>query len=204
LSRGALHARLEVEGEALLGERLVQQLGGLRIGGRDDARQCFDNRYLGAEALPDGAEFQADVATADDNQMGRHLVERQCLRRADDAAAVKGQGGEPNGLAAGGEDDVFRTQAGRRFLAALTALDRYLVSLVSFASEAGCPLNEGYLVLAEQTRNAGREPLDDVVLARHQGRQVKLNVADLDAVLTKVRPRLNEQFAAIEQGLAGD
>ena len=55
--------------------------------------QCLDDGYLGAEAVPDRAQFQANVAAADDDEVSRHLVERQRFRRADDAAAIEGQGG---------------------------------------------------------------------------------------------------------------
>src|SRR5262245_61507878 len=90
LVRGDLNARLDMEAKALLCQRLLQQLGDLGVSVRDDARQCLDNGDLGAEAVPDRAEFQPDVSTADDDQMGRHLVERKGLRRADDTAAVEG------------------------------------------------------------------------------------------------------------------
>src|SRR5436190_22038783 len=107
----------------------MQHFGGFGVRLRDDARQRLDDGYLGAEAVPDRAKLQADVAAADDNQVGRHLIEGQRLGRTHDAGAIEGQGREPDRLAARGEDDVFRTQAGRRLLAALTALDGYFVSL---------------------------------------------------------------------------
>src|SRR5262249_13936907 len=78
------------------------------------------------------------------------------------------------------------------------------VSFATLTSEASRPLDEGYLVLAEQPGNAGRESVDHAVLARHQGAEIELNLAHLDAMLAELGPGLDKEFAAIEQGLAGD
>src|SRR3546814_12222981 len=73
--------------EALLLEDLVGFLADFAVHAGQDLVEIFDHRDLGADAPPYRAQFQADDAAADHDQMARHLVQFQRAGRIDDPAA---------------------------------------------------------------------------------------------------------------------
>ena len=74
--------------DALLGQHALELLGDLAVHAGQDAVEELDDRHLGAEPPPHRAELQPDDAGADDQQLLRHLVQRQRAGRGDDALLV--------------------------------------------------------------------------------------------------------------------
>ena len=67
----------------------------------------FDDGDLGAETVPDAAEFKADIAAADDDEVAGHVIEFEPAGRGDDLLLVDLDARQRNALAAGGDDDVL-------------------------------------------------------------------------------------------------
>ena len=97
----------ELERKALLLEDALELLGDLAVHAGQDAIEEFHHGDLGAEAVPHRAEFEPDHAGADDQQLRRHLVERQRAGRRHDALLVDLDALQPRDIGAGGDDDVL-------------------------------------------------------------------------------------------------
>lgn len=80
--------------------------------GGDDVREELDDGDVGAEAGPDGAEFHADDAAADDDEFFRDGREGDRVVGGDDGLAVELHEGEFDRGGAGGDDDVFGGELG--------------------------------------------------------------------------------------------
>ena len=84
---GAGEADAGLEGDLALAERPLELLAdGLVLGG-DQPGQRLDDRHLGAEALEDGGELDADDAAAQHDDARRHVVDGEGLLARHDAAA---------------------------------------------------------------------------------------------------------------------
>ena len=88
---GICHAQLQRSHQ--IGVRPVEQM-----------RQGFDQRHLGAERLIHGAQFQTNVAAADDQQPPGNLRQVQRARRIHHARVVHFERGRHRRPRAGGED----------------------------------------------------------------------------------------------------
>ena len=110
----------EVESKALLFQRALHQLGGLAVDPRQDTIQELDHRHFGTQPAPDRAEFEADDAGADDDQLLRRLRQAQGARRGDDRLLVDLDARQPRDIRAGGDDDRLGLE---RALLAVSALD---------------------------------------------------------------------------------
>ena len=71
------HLRAEAELDALLLQDALERGGDLGIHARHDAVEELDHGDLGAKPAPHAAEFQPDVAAADDHEMAGNLVQFQ-------------------------------------------------------------------------------------------------------------------------------
>ncbi len=87
LRAGDLRAQLELE--ALLGEDLLELGGHFGVGARQDAVQELDHGHLGAQALPDRAQLQADDAGADDDQRAWQVLHFQKFVAVDHRPTIK-------------------------------------------------------------------------------------------------------------------
>ena len=100
---GEPHAGLEVDLAAPEGP--LERLGaGLVLVG-DEPRQRLDDGHLGAEALEDRGELDADDAAAEHDDPAGHVVERERLVARHDAAADV-EAGQRASVGPGGQDDV--------------------------------------------------------------------------------------------------
>ena len=93
--------------DALLLELLAREGGDLRILDRQDLRQHFDDRHLGAHGAIEGREFDADGAGADHQQRLRHLVRVHRLEIGPDQFLVRLDAGQHARPRAGRDDDVL-------------------------------------------------------------------------------------------------
>ena len=110
--RGGGDFGAQTELDALLLQDALKRGGDLFVHARDDPVEEFDHGDLGAQAAPDAAKFQADVAGANHHQMAGHFVEFERAGGGDDLLLIHRYARERNALAAGGDDDVFRRVAG--------------------------------------------------------------------------------------------
>src|SRR5439155_7130205 len=78
------HLRFQLELHALLLEELVHFVDDLAVTDGKNAGQEFENGDLGTQSLPYRPEFEADITTADDNEMLGNRVEVQRFRGAND------------------------------------------------------------------------------------------------------------------------
>src|SRR5690606_29361979 len=70
---GLLEAGAEVVGDALAAERAFEPLAERDVLVRYEVRQRLDDRHLGAERVPHAGELDADDATAEHDDLLRHL-----------------------------------------------------------------------------------------------------------------------------------
>src|SRR6266581_878199 len=193
--------RAELDGQALLlGEHLPGLLGHGRIGGAEKVGQRFEDRHLGAEALPHRAEFEADDAGADHAEALGHVLEGQGTGVVADHLVVDGNAGQVPRLRTGGDDDV----AGLDRLAALGAAHGDLPEVVLAAGELAVAGEQRHLVLLEQAADAAGQLGDDVVLAPHHRRHVHLHAFGGNAVHDERMTGLIEQFRRLQQRLRGN
>ena len=169
-----------------------------------DAVEELDHRDLGAEAAPDRAHFEPDVAAADHRHARRHLWQGQRTGGGNDALLVHLDAAERGGDAAGRDHYCTgRDSAGLRTL----DLDR------AGACEAGVALQVGHVVLLQQASDALGERVHDLVLVRHHRIEIELDARDLDAMtgeprlgvgvfLRRVQQRLGRDAADVEAGAA--
>ncbi|MNH00220.1 hypothetical protein D3C79_594070 [compost metagenome] len=160
---GLGHLAAQLEHHALLGQGLLQGLGGFFVGARADAVEVFDDRDLAAQAAPYRTQLKADHAGADDDQVLGHLWQRQRAGRVDDALVVDGHARQGRRFGAGGNDNVLGLQCG---FATVLSLDHDLADAI----QAAPALDPVDLVLAEQVLDAlGQAGHALVLLFHHLG-----------------------------------
>ncbi len=181
--------------EALLLEDLVGFLADFAVHAGQDLVQIFHDRDLGPQPTPHAAQFQADDAAADNDQMPRHLVQFQRTGRIDDLAAgiVHLDTRQRHDRRSGGDNDILRRH---RFAAHCNRV---------CAGEARQPLEPGHLVLLEQKFDAAGQTLDRVDPLPLHGRQVEAHLVDLDAQLgERAVGRFVIEFRRMKQCLGRD
>jgi hypothetical protein len=166
------------------------------VGRGEEFRQGFEDGDLGAEALPDAAQFEADDAGADDAEALRHGVEGERAGVVADQLVVDGDAVEVARARAGGDDDVL----GRHDLAG----DVDLPAVLAAADELAVAGQQRDLVLLEQALDATGELGDDVVLALDHGLDVDGDVARRDAVHDEAVAGVVEVLGGLQQRLGGD
>ena len=187
----------ELELHALLAEDALELLADLAVHARQDPVEILDHGHLGPEAAPDRAEFEADDAGADDEELARDLFQGERPGGGDDDLLVDGDAGELRDVRARGDDDVLRLQ---ELVAAV--LGQHLD-----AAGAGEPRGAAIgvdAVLLEQELDALGVAVDAVLLEGHHLREVELGRADHHAHVGEVLARLLERLGGVQQGLRGD
>ena len=106
--RGAGDLRPQTERQPLFRQHAPRRGREFGIHARQNAVEELDDGDLRAQSAPHAAEFQADHAGANDNQMLRHLVQFQRAGRCDDAFLIDIDAAQRRRFAAGGDDDVLR------------------------------------------------------------------------------------------------
>ena len=194
---GRLDSGLQAEGQALLFGYGHEFLRDLVIHAGENPRQEFDHLDLGAKARPDGAELQADIAGADDNQLLRHLRQRQRAGRADNPRLVDLDAGKAGSMAPGGDQDPL----GGIVSGVGPVGERDLASTVY----PGMALKPRDLVLLEQEIDPAGQAADDLVLALHHPCQVKLDISNRDAQRGQsATRRIGVMFGRVEKRLRGN
>ena len=187
---GDFRAGLDLE--ALLGEDAGEVADDVVVVGRDDFREKFDDGDVGAQARPDGAEFETDGATADDHEFLRDAGEVDGVVAGDDAGAVKFHERQLDGRGAGRDDDVF---GGEHFVADFDRGRR---------GEARGAREDGDLTALGELGDAPDELRDDVVFFLQQRGEVEFDAAEFDAVGGGVRAGEDKLLGGMKQRFAGD
>ena len=190
-----LHAEADVEA-LLFREHLPGFPGDGGIGGGEEFRQGFEDRDLGAEALPDAAQLEADDAGADDAEALRHGVEGERAGVVANQLVVDGNAVEVARARAGGDDDVLRHHH--------FAGDVHFPAVLAAAGELAVAGQQRDLVLLEQALDAAGELGDDVVLALDHGPDVDPDVVDGDAVHDEAVAGIVEVLGGLQQRLGGN
>ena len=175
LHRRPGHLGFQMELEALLRQDLLHARGHFPVADGQNAGKELEHRDLRPEPPPDGSEFEADVATADDDEVLRDAVERQRLRAADDRFPVELQERQFGALAAGGQQDRLGFELGD------AAVVVGHVDAIGPGEPARTVVGR-HLVLLEEHADAAGERLHHVVLAGHHFAEVERDIFDLDAV----------------------
>ena len=170
--------------------------GDLIVESGENAVEEFEDRDLRSESTPDGTHFQADVASADDNEVfgDAGVGEGFCARA--DAVSVGSHAGNESDFAAGGEDDVFGRE--KEFPGLLLYGDLVGSGELAGAEKAGNPgpFEEGVDPFGESA--------DDLLLASEHGGEIELDLVEFDSVGGEIVLGLMEEVARFEHGLAGD
>src|SRR5207247_8262100 len=98
----------EVESHALTSEQTLKQVRQFKIEPERNAWQKFQHRHFRTEPVPDGTQFEANRASADNDQFLWRLRELQRFGAADDCCAVKFRERQFHRRASRSDDDVFR------------------------------------------------------------------------------------------------
>ena len=164
---------------------------------RENPGHELDDRDARAEPAPDAAELEADHATADDDEMLRHLGDRERADVGEHALLVELEKGQLDGHRAGRDDDVLR---GVRRRGAVGAGDVDEVA----GAQRPAPLGPRDLVLPEQELDPLRVLRHDFVLALEHLREVDAQIADTDAVLGGVLAEELDMLRGVQQRLGRD
>ena len=192
-----LHGCFQAEGQALLPGDGHEFLRDLVIHARQDTRQEFDDLDLGAEARPDGAEFEPDIAGTDNDQLLRHLRQRQRTGRTDDPRFVDLDPRKARGMATRGDQDPLGLIAS----GVGPVADHDLAGTLN----PRMALKPRDLVLLEKEVDPACQTADDVVFALHHFRQIKLDVSDRDAECRQpAAGGIGVMFGCVEKRLRGN
>ena len=155
--------------------RCCQRLHQVAVGAGQQAGRHLDHRHLGAERGVDRAQFEADVAAADDEQ---RLRDRPAGRARRSSRAARGLSiDRPGNL----RRDTSRWRArGSRLVTSCVPVAVTTDSEVGPVSVAA-PLDVGDLAQLGDLAGAAGELLDDLVLVGAQLVEVDLRRAELDA-----------------------
>src|SRR5687767_5970930 len=195
--------RVQADLDALVLDDLADRGRNVFVLAADEPRPHFDNRHLGAETAKHLAEFEADVASADDDQVLRQEVDRhhRAVREEIDRADPGHVGNER--AAADIDEDLLGAEA--------LSTDAHLVR----GFEAGvAPIDGAVLHVLEPVFQTDPRLLGDLILACLHALHVDTHGADVDAVLggasghaRRVRARhhrLGRNAAGVDAGSAED
>ncbi len=154
----------------------------------------LEHRDLAAQTPPYAAEFESDDACADDAEARGYGVELQGVPGIDDVLAVVRRILQPNGRGTRRQYDMRGLQG---FFGAVGGSHQDLVP----RQQAPMPLDSHHAVRLEQRRDAAGHGLDHGSAALLHGREVELEVADLDAVDAELLLGALIEFRGFEQRL---
>ena len=140
----------------------MQRQNKIAVGARQQAGHHFDNRHFCSERRIHRAEFQPDVAAADDQQRFWNVFEGERTGRIHQPRAVNLKTGHDRGPRSGGDDDAVK---GQRFFAGgsgLRDLERGRVH------ERSLPLNERDFALFRKLAKSTGQLCDDAFLPTAQ------------------------------------
>ena len=197
LDLGLAQLRAQFDVQTLFFELACGDFADVSIHGRQERRQCLENRDFGAETVPHTAQFQADHASADHAQARGHLVEVQATHVVDNAVTIELRERQFDGVRTGRENHVDGLQLD---LAAVVLLDLDQVARVQGAEA----VERGHLVGLEQHRDAAGELADDLVLATDHDAHVDRRLLGRDAVVGESVQQVMELARAVQQRLGRD
>ena len=161
-----LHLHPQADVEPLLAKQRQGLRRDIAIEPCQDAIGVLEHRHLRPQPPPHAAEFQADIAAADHDEMPRHRVEGERLSARADEPAIDLDAGQHDALAADREDDAGRVERRARAVAR-GHLDP------PRAGETARATHPGHLILGEQGLDALGERRDDVVFPLHHGGKIE-------------------------------
>ncbi|CAL4865806.1 hypothetical protein MMA231_00042 [Asticcacaulis sp. MM231] len=188
---GGRHLGAELEGEALLGQDLLEGGGGFGVHARRDAVKEFDHGHLRTQTTPDGAEFEADDAGADDDHRLRHGGQRQGAGGIDDLLLVDINAWQRGRFGAGGNDNVL---GGERLHGAVIAGHGDF----SGAGDSAAADEIGHFVLLHQELDPLGQGGDAVLLGLHHLYEVELGRGNFNADIGELMTSGLEQFRSVE------
>src|ERR1700733_9937914 len=184
----------ELERKPLLLEDALELFCSLAVHTGQDAVEKFDHSDLRAQPVPDRAEFKPDNAGTDDQELARHLVERQRAGRRHDALLVDFDALEACDIGAGGDDDILGLDNLRL---AVVAGDLDLASTEDFSLAR----DDVDLILLHQELDALDVTVDALLLEVHHRRQIEFRRRDANAHLGKGMRGFFEHFGGVQQRL---
>lgn len=134
-----------------------------------------------------------DTATNDDHLLGDFL-ERDSTSGGDDPLLIDGQAGERCGLGTGGNENVLGADRG---LAALNEVDSDGVLVLECAGA----LDVLDVVLLEEELDTLGQTSNRRILRLHHGREVELDIADLDTAALGVVEDLVVEVRVVQERL---
>ena len=185
--------RLEQHALHRLRDALGEDVHEIAIGARQQARRHLDDGDGAAERGVDGAELEADVAAADDEERLRDVGQIERGGRVHHARIVDLQRRRNRGHRSGREHRVLE-------LHGLLAAGHELHAQVVRVDDLGPALEVLDLAVLDELAGAARQPLDDVVLELAQLGEIDLRLAELDAPRLRVA-RLVDELRDVQQRL---
>ena len=197
------HLGVGVDLDALLLEALARKRLNLVVLDRQDLRQHFDHRHLGAERAEERGELDADGAGADHQQRFRNGRRHHGLEIGPDQFLVGLQAGQHARPRAGGDDDVLgligaRAERALRRLA-LRGLHGHLAGRV----DDGLAPDDRHFVLLHQEADAVVEPLGDGARALDHGGRVVADIVGFEPIILGVL-HVVENLGRAQQRLGRD
>ena len=194
---GTIHLGAEPDVEPLLAELHQRLRSDVGIDPGEDPIGVFEDRHLGAEAAPNAAELEADVAAADHDQMPGDGVVRKRLGACPHDAAVDLDARQHDARAPHREDDPGGLEK------RLRAVGPGHFDAPRPGEPAGAA-DPGDLVLRQQAVDPLAERGDDLFLALEHRGQIEGHRADLDAVMSKLTSGFLVFVARLEERLGRD
>ena len=187
----------EVELETLLLQQALELLGDFAVHARQDAVEEFDDRHFGAEPPPDRAEFEADDAGADDEQLFGHGGQRSAPVEETIDLLVDLDAGQPRDVGAGGDDDVLVS-------CVASAPSARLTTTLPGAAMRPSPLSQSILFFLNRKATPLTLAATVSSLCFIIAREIELGRLDDDAERGEAMRRLVEHFGGVEQRLRRD
>src|SRR2546426_903363 len=194
-----LHLRdLRVEQHALhrLRDALGEDVHEIAIGARQQPGRHLDDGHRAAERGVDGAELEADVAAADDEERCRGVRQIERGGGIHHARVVKLQHRRNRRHRSGRDDGVLELN-----LILFTVGELHLQTMR--VDDLGQALQVLHLAKLDELSRAARQPLDDVVLEVAQLREIDPRLAELDTPRLRVA-RLVNQVRDVQQRFRRD
>ena len=197
LDAGPVYLDPQPNVQALLAEEAQGLTGDIAVDPGENAVCILKHRHLGPQAAPYAAEFQSDIAPANDHQMGGNGVVGERFSAGADDLAIHLDARQHHTLAAHRQHDLGRLQFGRR------AVGGRHDDLASPCQTSRAPIPH-HLILGEQTVDALAEDRDNVLLALHHHGQIECHRTDLHAVVGQFGAGFFVFMARFKQRLGGD
>ncbi len=174
-----------------------QGLDEVGISRRKQLVHHLDHGYLGAEALIDLAEFEADIAATNDEQTLGNVRQIQCLTRTHDAVVVHLKHLGHGRYGPGGEDAFFELDGFGRIL--VSALDLGKLDGIGIG-ECAAGLDKLHLARLGQAHEALGEFFDHAVFPVAEFVNVELGVGKPQPHVAGVLG-LDHELARLQKGL---